>query len=81
MKCPGCGDELKTIKECSTLFICDRCLRSYNKKELEGKCEFCENPSTGFYVLYEWDEELQLNVSIAGAQLCNDCKEKYGYDD
>lgn len=47
----------------------------------EKKCEFCDNSATGFYVIYEWDEELETNVSVTGAYLCDSCKEKYGYDD
>jgi len=46
-----------------------------------NECEFCDNPSTGFYVLYEWDEELQTNVSITGSYLCDKCKTELGYED
>ena len=44
-------------------------------------CDFCGKPSTGFYVLYEWSEELQTSITVAGAYLCDDCKTEYGYDE
>lgn len=49
--------------------------------ETKEPCYYCGKPSTGFYVIYEWDEELELNVTITGAYLCDECKEKYGYDE
>ena len=44
-------------------------------------CDFCGEPSIGFYVIYEWSEELQTNVSISGAYVCKKCKREGGYED
>ena len=45
------------------------------------KCESCAEPSTGFYVLYQWDEDLQTYITVTGAYLCDSCRDKWGYEE
>jgi hypothetical protein len=41
----------------------------------------CNEKATGFYVAYEWDEDLKTTVSVTGAYLCDTHKKEWGFEE